>query len=680
MHPAGDIAGVGVVTSAGSPTRLHGQPWSRTTGPMGSSGAMSPRVRGPQRMVSASATLGGGCIDRLADRFGDQQAFSPAPVPGQGSRSARVAAPTGGNSVAAASGTSAATGSSNHGAHSPPARSSFGVRASNNSIGANRRNKSVERGLSPGVPATRQAPQGSVTLATADGLSHSYAVVAEGVEAEDAYLTRIQPHPSSASRPHLWVPTSATPPAASSVYIPRSCWTHLDTYRPVPQSGYLASSVPQPPSGYLNRPTSLEVAQQAGLQPSSLQGLGSSKMAGIAVQGLSGAGLSGAGLRSQVAPPSSQWPRAGAGYAGGYGGCSPRMGLEISGALTPAQPPPSFASAASTPASAAAMMRSASDLPGGARFPVAGGPGTPQPTGSCSGSAVTPGSSIPEPRDLRVASESIISRMPRHCQNLDDSNISGSTVDSVSRQSSKANGPQVASMSLVPEMEQEFLRRIEVLEQKVVDRDGLLAKLTHQQARLDRLESLARENEMLKAQMRDDLRRRPVTERGTSKDAARRASSGKSSMAGGGQNRSDNSRTDSSHNRNDSVGREALLPREVLSARRMVSPPAAETPDKGVEPCSPNGSRTSLSVGVSQVHRCSSSGLVSPPPATDRVDRPPPRRMMSAPMDYVPPQYETAKVVTASDLESRLEELEQALGLQPGVNGKCNGVMRERSI
>lgn len=344
------------------------------------------------------------------------------------------------------------------------------------------------------------------------------------------------------------------------------------------------------------------------------------------------------------------------------------MGLEISGALTPAQPPPSFVSAGSTPANgssiAASMMRSASDLHGGVRFPVAGGPGTPQPTGSSGGSAVTPGSSLPEPRDLR---------MPRDCRNLDDSNISGSTADTVSRQSSKANGimngAQVAAMSLVPEMEQEFLRRIEVLEQKVVDRDGLLAKLTHQQARLDRLETLARENEMLKAQMRDDLRRRPNTERGSSKDA-RRAAGGKPSMAGGGQSRSDISRTDIG--RSDSASREALLSRDMLPARRVVSPPPAEM-DKRTEPCSPQ-------VAVShQVHRCSSSGLVSPPPP-DRVDRPPPRRMMSAPMDYVPPQYETAKVVTASDLESRLEELEQALGLQPGANGKCNGVMRERSV
>merc|ERR1719198_1638661 len=55
-------------------------------------------------------------------------------------------------------------------------------------------------------------------------------------------------------------------------------------------------------------------------------------------------------------------------------------------------------------------------------------------------------------------------------------------------------------------LETEFLRRIEALEAKVGDRDSLLAKLSRQQARLDRLESLARENEILKAHMRGQAR------------------------------------------------------------------------------------------------------------------------------------------------------------------------------
>lgn len=53
----------------------------------------------------------------------------------------------------------------------------------------------------------------------------------------------------------------------------------------------------------------------------------------------------------------------------------------------------------------------------------------------------------------------------------------------------------------------EILRRLEAIEAKVGDRCGLLEKLSKQQAQLDRLENLARENEQLRAQVRNDQRR-----------------------------------------------------------------------------------------------------------------------------------------------------------------------------
>lgn len=319
--------------------------------------------------------------------------------------------------------------------------------------------------------------------------------------------------------------------------------------------------------------------------------------------------------------------------------------MEMSGALTPAQPPPSFAGAGNSPASgssyAAAMMRSASDLPGGPRLVQS--PGTPLVAGS--NVIVAPGSSnAPEPRDLR---------MPREQLDLDESNIASARA-----------APYQNSKGKTPQMEHVFLKRIEALEQKVVDRDGLVAKLTHQQARLDRLETLARENEILKAQMRGEQKRNSAGERGnTSKDLKRFGAPGKfSTSAVGGQNRSDNGRSDK-------TGHDPS--RELASSRRVVSPPADAEPEPEA-----SSSRTTASGGLHQVTR-SSSGIVSPGPPSDRAERAPPRRMVSAPQDYVPPPE--AKVVTASDLESRLEELELALGLQPGMNVKCNGIMREKS-
>lgn len=66
------------------------------------------------------------------------------------------------------------------------------------------------------------------------------------------------------------------------------------------------------------------------------------------------------------------------------------------------------------------------------------------------------------------------------------------------------------------------MRRIEMLEAQVSDRDGLLAKLSRQQARLDRLECLARENEMLRAQMRGDRRAEHERERRPAQTGQRR--------------------------------------------------------------------------------------------------------------------------------------------------------------
>jgi len=236
-------------------------------------------------------------------------------------------------------------------------------------------------------------------------------------------------------------------------------------------------------------------------------------------------------------------------------------------------------------------------------------------------------------------------------------------------------------------LESEFLRRIEVLEAKVDDRDGLLAKLSRQQARLDRLELLARENEILKAQMRGDQRRenfdrRPGPHQVVVQTAERPVSKDNRPTRRLGVDRQASGRMD----------REVRIvtARDEAVERREASTVPEENGD--MEGRSPTRTSISAPSRAARVQRSSSSGTFSPPPP-DRHALVAPRRMVSAPQEFTAPSdvFKVGKKVPASsELECRLEELEMALGLQPGACTKypmkrplrenSNAVVRERSV
>lgn len=226
-------------------------------------------------------------------------------------------------------------------------------------------------------------------------------------------------------------------------------------------------------------------------------------------------------------------------------------------------------------------------------------------------------------------------------------------------------------------LETEFLRRIEALEAKVGDRDGLLAKLSRQQARLDRLETLARENEILRAQVRGDQRRDHFDQR---QAAASTAGGGKA--PGGGKERQVRR---PAVDRQNSGRQQQHQPREVkiVTAQEEALSLLEETGDvdSARETARPAPGGLPAGLPARQVHRCSSSGTFSPPAEKPAVA---PRRMFSAPQEYLPSEGLKAQVgQPGSELESRLEELELALGLQPGVCAKSSTqrpVMRERSV
>lgn len=170
------------------------------------------------------------------------------------------------------------------------------------------------------------------------------------------------------------------------------------------------------------------------------------------------------------------------------------------------------------------------------------------------------------------------------------------------------------------QVEHQFLRRIQALEAKVSDRDGLLEKLSRQQARLDRLECLAEENEMLRAQLRDrDLRAAKDTRARQCRTPQASGSCASGNVKGEG----------------------ALTPRDSAPVRRVSPPPctdAAESTGEGLL------FLESLEFGKSDSASWHSVLKQSSPKAT------PPHGFCS------------------SELENRLDELETALGLKPGYS------------
>lgn len=237
-------------------------------------------------------------------------------------------------------------------------------------------------------------------------------------------------------------------------------------------------------------------------------------------------------------------------------------------------------------------------------------------------------------------------------------------------------------------LETEFLRRIQALEAKVGDREALLAKLSRQQARLDRLENLARENEILKAQMRGEQRRdnfsnqRPVA-------GGSAASSIKDQQFGRrlGVNRQASGRAKPEASPSWASPEVRIL---TVSDATEASPrqedggePEPESTDMRVPRVAPPGSSC-----AQDVRRCSSSNTFSSSSLDhERMAPVAPRRFSSAPQEFMTSADALkGEPLAPTVLESRLEELELALGLQPGVcakpslGAKTNAVTRERSV
>lgn len=277
-------------------------------------------------------------------------------------------------------------------------------------------------------------------------------------------------------------------------------------------------------------------------------------------------------------------------------------------------------------------------------------------------------------------------------------NLTEATARDLRAQMEREGGPGSAAAEVAllareckdAKLESEFLRRIEALEAKVGDRDGLLQRLSRQQARLDRLENLARENEILKAQMRGEHRQHPSKAAGTGGFQAERAGKDQSLTRRLAVNRQASGRL--RHEERPAEVKIMTARDEAAMRREAVSPGLEETTD--AEARSSLGDRhvaaRVLPPGhgpVRQVHRCSSSGNVSPP-VPERVAAPL-RRMVSAPQEFAVPS-EAREQPQSSELETRLEELEFALGLQPGACSKptlqrplrdnSNAVFRERSV
>eukprot|EP00927_Polykrikos_kofoidii_P003096 TRINITY_DN11222_c0_g1_i3.p1 TRINITY_DN11222_c0_g1~~TRINITY_DN11222_c0_g1_i3.p1 ORF type:complete len:768 (-),score=111.22 TRINITY_DN11222_c0_g1_i3:134-2437(-) len=240
-----------------------------------------------------------------------------------------------------------------------------------------------------------------------------------------------------------------------------------------------------------------------------------------------------------------------------------------------------------------------------------------------------------------------------------------------------------------PDMERtEFMGRIEALEAKVVDRDGRIVKLSRQQARLDRLlETLARENELLKSQMQSEPRRQEVDRRqytggvrttkeehggGLSVGGVRVATcaSGVAPVTGVTRSRASGGHTGAGSGTmgvcggarsggNSSSRGDGTSPRVEAGFRRGM----------GSAPCN-------VEVAVATTSSLAAAAAPVTHGSTTMGSPMQPRRLVSSPAHHDCSSRSLAsreelkvhgkKSLPRTELESRLEELEMALGLQPG--------------
>lgn len=588
---------------------------------------LSPRVRPPpQRMVSVPS----------GDHRGPngEHCLSPAPL----SRSSQAV--PGNAPMVSPSGHAVATSSAGAALN----RSSLGGRAGI-SVGARQRNSSTER-----YAGTRSVP------APEDEDGTFFRVHAGGASSP-SYSPAAAMAPGSPGQPRLWASSPST-----AVY---HAWgVH----------GQLASSASISPRVAMASP-SAPGAQDFSMSPAT-QGMANSMVPAVLVSGLRYPASHSPG------PVTAPWPRpSGTSSAPSrqFSGDVPtgvvrqasgraqiRLATDpavdlVTGALTPGHP------------HARMMPRSASEVSGGAS------------TGSRMMQVRAPSFAGPSQQVSTVYRQESLSRSIKEQEMLSSM---GTDPTGLRAQMERLYGPGGAAAAAVAaakecqdaKLETEFLRRIQALEAKVGDREALLAKLSRQQARLDRLENLARENEILKAQMRGDQRR----------GAGGNAAGGVKDHNAGrrlGINRQASGRV----KLDVSPEVRILTVRDAESVRREASPPQE---DGGEPEPESTGMRVPRvvppgSASAQNVHRSLSSETFShSSPDRDRMAPVAPRRMVSAPQECVT----SADALKASEplaptvLESRLEELELALGLQPGVcakpslGAKTNAVNRERSV
>lgn len=553
--------------------------------PTAKSAALSPRVRGPQRMVSASASLGGG-----ADRLGVDGAVSPG-VPVRTARGLRTPATSNHPGAGGlSSGTSLPSSAQVPVAIQPAGRSSLGSRLEG-SIGAKNRKLSGER--VGGQSTHGYQANGSVLGPSGSSVNVSEAEV-------PFYASTV----SSNGYPQIWATSVQTSPAPA-VLVGSNAWAMTGNL----PTGQSPRVIPAPLSPSAVAPSSEQWSLLDPSSPlsSSVQGTPCTRGGTVVVPGLRGSSNS-----HSPHPVTTPWPRS-------------------SGHRTPAAPP-------------RFVTRSASDM----------------------------GSALPRSHVLRSAP-------PGNNGEVMDRGAAAAAVALLAKEAQEAK------------LESEFLRRIEALEAKVEDRDGLLAKLSRQQARLDRLETLARENEILKAQMRGEQRReqfdrRPVAAPQAVVQVAEQRPASKDNRA---TKRPGVVRQASGRIRQEPRDVRIITARDEEAERREVTALHEENGD--MEGRSPTRTSTSAPSRAARVQRSSSSGTFSPP-AADRSTLVAPRRMVSAPQEYTAPSDAMKvgkKVAASSELECRLEELELALGLQPGSCTKyplkrstreTNAVVRERSV
>lgn len=188
----------------------------------------------------------------------------------------------------------------------------------------------------------------------------------------------------------------------------------------------------------------------------------------------------------------SQSATGASGAHAGYPGPGARASPRASAAGPWQQGSPIHQAPQSTSQSRALSPRSAFDAAGAPQVVTANGCGAAWPPAAAPASAAAAALASRQKQLVRGPMEALdLSEAPRDNQ-----------LHTGQPAVSPAGSPQVGTVGSVAE-QQELLKRLEAIEAKVSGRDQLLAKLSKQQARLDRLEVLARENEMLRAQVRN---------------------------------------------------------------------------------------------------------------------------------------------------------------------------------